>query len=454
LKLSEIQTTLRDLNATPTKSLGQNFLHDRNLAEWIVSQTGIQPGDRWVEIGPGLGALTECALQRSPHGILIEKDDRLIDYLRERFPQLRVIHADAARYDTRELLAEGPLKVLGNLPYYVSSQILFNFTPPYLPAERQIFTLQKELAERLAAQPGSRDFGAPTALIGRQWKVRLLRNLPPTVFLPEPKVDSSVISLEPRDPDELPPCDPARFIDLVKKGFSQRRKQLGNLLAESVPDWNAMCASLGISTTSRAEALSLVQWCQLAAWSGGETGSPSSATAQDVHGEIFDVVDEHDAVTGSASRFEVHRQKLRHRAIHVFVMNSRDEIFLQRRSRWKDTHPLKWDSSAAGHVNSGDDYHATAGREIREELGVEAVPVFRAKIGACEETGEEFVHLYEAHHDGPFTLPPAEIDCGTWFPLQPLERWIELRPQDFAPGFLKCWQTWRRGRPEGLGRPA
>lgn len=443
MKLSEIQTTLRELNAPPTKSLGQNFLHDKNLAAWIVSQARIGPEDRWLEIGPGLGALTDIALQHSSRGTLLEKDDRLIPFLRDRYPQLRVIHADAARFDVRELLPQGPLRVFGNLPYYVSSQILFNFTPPHAPVTRMVFTLQKELAERMAAPSGTRQFGAPSALIGRRWRVTILKDMPPSVFMPVPKVDSSVVCLEPREPGEFSACDDARFSELVKRGFSQRRKQLGNLLSGLLPDWPAAAARIGVPVSARAESLTIENWCALAS---GEDSAQSDGCvnhAQDVHGERFDVVDENDCVTGSDSRFEVHRKNLRHRAVHILVFNRAGEVFLQRRSRWKDRHPMTWDSSAAGHVNAGDDYESTAPRELEEELGIRGELRFVSKINACSATGEEFVHLYSVAHEGPFRLPPAEIDCGMWFSPELLDAWLRERPEDFAPGFVICWKRWR-----------
>lgn len=412
-----------------------------------MDQLDLKSGERWLEIGPGLGSLTDFAIKQSTNGILLEKDDRLIGYLRDRYPGLEVIHGDAARFDVRELMAGGPIKVFGNLPYYVSSQILFNFTAAHVPVARQVYTLQKELAERMAAQPGTRDFGAPSVLIGRRWKIEIIKNLPPSVFTPVPKVDSSVVTLDLRDPESLPPCDDSRFAMLVKKGFSQRRKQLGNLLSDLIPDWPAAAAHLGLPVLTRAESLSIEQWCQLASWDNEQTSVSQAELAQDIHGEFFDVVDANDFITGRASRFTVHEKKLRHRAVHIFVFNSAGELFLQRRSRWKDKYPLTWDSSAAGHVNAGDDYETTAVREIEEELGVRAAPLFRYKIDACAETGEEFVHLYEAKSEGPFILPPAEIDCGAWFSPRVIDEWSGSRPQDFAPGFLKCWELWRRQSP-------
>jgi 16S rRNA (adenine1518-N6/adenine1519-N6)-dimethyltransferase len=127
--------------------------------------------------------------------------------------------------------------------------------------------------------------------------------------------------------------------------------------------------------------------------------------------------------------------------IHIFVFNKRGELFLQRRSRWKDAHPRRWDSSAAGHVNAGDDYDATAPRELDEELGIHAPLELVGEIAACRNTGWEFVKIYRAQHEGPFRLPPAEIECGAFFSIAQIRRWMDARPTDFANGFIECWRA-------------
>jgi 16S rRNA (adenine1518-N6/adenine1519-N6)-dimethyltransferase len=208
-----------------------------------------------------------------------------------------------------------------------------------------------------------------------------------------------------------------------------------------LPDWNEAAADLNIPNTSRAEALTIRQWCELAAWAPLRAKAPASP-GQDIHGEIFDIVDPEDRVLAQTSRFEVHRQGLLHRAVHIFVFNQTGALFLQKRSRWKDVCPLKWDSSAAGHVNAGQDYEETAHRELQEELGIQATLRRVSKLGPCEETGHEFVVLFEAHHDGPMNLPPSEVECGEWFTLPQINNWAGRRPDDFAPGFLKCWEAW------------
>src|SRR2546423_1169985 len=124
MKLSEITATLREIRVSPVKSLGQNFLHDQNLARWIVDQANITSEDYVVEIGPGLGALTEVALEKGARVLAIEKDARLANFLREKFQdrRLEVLHADALRFDVRALYAQPRVKLIGNLPYYISSQ--------------------------------------------------------------------------------------------------------------------------------------------------------------------------------------------------------------------------------------------------------------------------------------------------------------------------------------------
>ena len=197
------------------------------------------------------------------------------------------MHADAARFDVRELFAEGAVRVLGNLPYYVSSQILFNFTREPSPVVSMIFTLQRELAERLAAGPGTKDYGGPPLLIGRRWIVKYLRTLPASVFTPAPQVESAVVQLTPRPVGEIGDCDGARFDRMVKLGFSQRRKQLRKLLAGEVPDWSSATRALGVPETVRGEELDLAQWVALTNFAAG-SATPAAALpglAQDVHGE-------------------------------------------------------------------------------------------------------------------------------------------------------------------------
>ena len=158
--------------------------------------------------------------------------------------------------------------------------------------------------------------------------------------------------------------------------------------------------------------------------------------------EIFDIVNDRDEVTGQAPRKEVHERGLLHRAVHVLVFNSRGEMFLQKRSLLKDTAQGKWDSSASGHLDSGEDYDACALRELREEIGLipKHPPQRLFKLHACAETGQEFVWVYRCESDGPFKLHPEEIESGAWFARDRVTEWIQEKPRDFASAFVSVWR--------------
>jgi 16S rRNA (adenine1518-N6/adenine1519-N6)-dimethyltransferase len=441
MKLSEIDATLREIRVSPVKTLGQNFLHDRNLARWIVEKAELTSEDYVVEIGPGLGALTEFILESGARVLALEKDQRLADFLRTRFKseRLEVLHGDALNYDLRALFAKERVKVLGNLPYYIASQLLLKFTKYPSPISLSLFMLQKEMARRISAAPGTGDYGALTLIVQLHYRVEYLRTVPASVFLPEPDVDSAFVRITPRAHDELPPHDADTFFRMVRQGFSQRRKQLRNLLREELPDWDEASEAIGFNPRARAEELSLDQWIALSNRSSSKAvpaGIPAVA-------ERFPVVDEEDRLLGDAPRSEVHGNNLRHRAVHILIFNNLGELFLQKRSRWKDRHPLLWDSSAAGHVEAGEDYDATAVRELEEELGVTAELTRVAKLPASERTGQEFIWLYRGQHDGPFTLAKSEIEYGDFIPTDVVSEWLKARPDDFAPGFLECWKAYK-----------
>lgn len=166
--------------------------------------------------------------------------------------------------------------------------------------------------------------------------------------------------------------------------------------------------------------------------------------------ELFDVVDEYDRVTGQATRREVHAQRLRHRAVHVLIVNERGSIFLQKRSRHKDTNPGLLSTSCAGHVDAGEDYDATVPRELHEELGLDPAtlpPVAKLfKLPPSDETGQEFVRVYLMNHEGPFELNEAEVESGLWLSPKSLDAAVKLRPEEFTPSFVLIWKTWRAAK--------
>ncbi len=427
----------------PKKSLGQNFLTDTNLARWIADQIEPDDAELVMEIGPGAGALTEHLIGRPRRLMLVEMDDRLAADWREKLAgsaAATVRHEDAARLDLRPLFAHGGIRVIGNLPYSAGGVILKRLLTQPTPVERAVFMLQKEVCERLAAPQSSDSYGALSLLVQKDWQAEILRTVPPSVFKPRPKVDSAVIRFMPRPAGSLPVFDRGIFDRLVRMGFSQRRKQMKNLLPDPPGGWAAMTESLGVPHTVRAEELDLRQWVAIARWHENRHHEDRGQQA----GELFDVVNERNEVTGQLPRGEVHARGLLHRAAHVFAINKRGEVYLQKRSHLKDVSPLKWDSSAAGHLDSGEGYAAAAVRELREELGViTAATELAAELPACEDTDFEFVQLHTVRHDGPVRPLPEEIDCGQWFTVEQIDAWIAARPGDFARGFVRCWKKWR-----------
>lgn len=442
MRLTDIRAALDELQLRPTKSLGQNFLHDQNLARNIAAAAVPQPVPFAVEIGPGLGSLTEPLLERCDKLLLIEKDARLADWLRAKFPadRVEIARADAIGFDWRPLMKHGLFPLAGNLPYYATSPILRHWLGACSPVGRAVFAVQEEFAARLAAGADTDDYSALTVRTQRLWTVRRERALPPSVFFPEPGVDSALVVLERREAQEFPPVRSIFFDDLVQRGFSQRRKQLKSLLKPDANQWQSWCEKQNLPATCRAENLSIAQWVDLA-----RALDPAAAHPPQHDGEKFDVVDEHDNVIGPELRSVVHEKSLLHRAVHILVFNKEGELLLQKRSAWKDREPSKWDSSAAGHLEPGESYAVGAARETEEELGIrcELKPI--GKIRACSNTGQEFVEVFTAQHEGPFVLPPSEIEDAAFFPLPVIKDWLSSRPQDFAPGF---WEVWKKLRAE------
>ncbi|HZR06548.1 MAG TPA: 16S rRNA (adenine(1518)-N(6)/adenine(1519)-N(6))-dimethyltransferase RsmA [Candidatus Udaeobacter sp.] len=442
MKLSGIRATLQEIQVSPVKTLGQNFLHDQNLARWIVDQAQITSDDYVLEIGPGLGALTKLILDRGAGVLAIEKDTRLANFLHERFAhqRLEVLNIDALKFDARVLLVHQRVKLLGNLPYNISSALLVKFLASPSPISLWLFTLQKEMALRLSAGPSTHDYGALTLRTQLRHHVKYLRTLSATVFFPRPEVDSAVVRILPRDPRELPPHDEELLLELIRVGFSQRRKQLRKLLRERVDDWDVLARQLNIDPKVRAEELSLLQWIALANF----IAPPPCPDMGLTNSERFPVVDDDDRILRHVSRFEVHGNNLRHRAVHILIFNPAGEVYLQQRSRWKDRHPLKWDSSAAGHVVGADGYDETARRELKEELGIDVPLTKISKLPASERTDQEFVWLYRGEVAGNLSPNRTEIEAGAFFPETIVDGWVAARPEDFAPGFIECWKVYRQ----------
>ncbi len=158
--------------------------------------------------------------------------------------------------------------------------------------------------------------------------------------------------------------------------------------------------------------------------------------------EILSVVNENDEVIGQRSRRDIHRLGLLHRAVHIFIFNEKNELFLQLRSMSKDTNPGLWDSSAAGHVDVGEDYDDCALRETAEELAIRLAetPERLAKIQPCEKTGMEFIQVYRVFHNGPFQLNPEEIDEGRWIGIGQMDAWVDSDARFLTETIKYIWR--------------
>lgn len=440
---TRIREVLAEHGVAPSKALGQNFLVDENIARWIVAQLDPQPEDCIVEVGPGAGSLTEHVAPLCRKLILVEYDARLAEYQRRRWagtPHVEVYHADGAVWDPRMLYAEQPVKFLGNLPYSAGGAIMANFLTSPCACSRAVVMLQKELIDRILSGPRDESYGLLSLRIQMDWVGRALKVVPPTAFSPQPKIDSTVMLLTPRDELSLPPFDHRLMDELMRRCFAQRRKQMHKQLPPE-PAWKEVSARLGISPTARPEELSLAEWVAL---TRAYDPHPLADMPQKAD-ELFDVVDEHDRVLRQATRAEVHEQGLIHRAVHILVFNKNRDCLLQKRSMLKDRHPGVWDSSAAGHLDAGEDYETAARRELAEELGITDAPLIHlGTLPPSSDTGMEHVSLYAARYDGRVHFPAAEISAVQPFPAELIDTWLARRPQDFASSFALCWRLARQ----------
>jgi 16S rRNA (adenine1518-N6/adenine1519-N6)-dimethyltransferase len=247
------------------KQLGQHFLHERAYIDRIVQAVNPQPGDRVVEIGPGQGAITFPLLKR--HGALtvIEFDRDLIHPLTEAardIGTLEIIHSDVLQVDFTALAGDGRIRLVGNLPYNLSSPILFHTLDHAAAITDMVFMLQKEVVDRMAAGPGSKVYGRLSVMLQAYCEVQSLFVVPPGAFRPPPKVDSAVARLVPRDPASIGIDDRRRFADVVRAAFGQRRKTLRNALS-NVCDARHFEAT-GVRADARAEQLEVADFIALA----------------------------------------------------------------------------------------------------------------------------------------------------------------------------------------------
>lgn len=268
-----IKETLGRFGFKFSKSLGQNFLIDGNIVRKIADEGNITKDDCVLEIGPGMGTLTEELALRAKKVVAIEIDDTLLpvlDYTLQRYSNVEIVHGDVLKINLKKLIDEklegGPVKVIANLPYYVTTPIIAKLIEDNLNLESIIVMVQKEVAERMAAAPGGKEYGSLSVFVNFYSIPEIAIKVPKTVFMPQPKIDSAVIKLNIKR--ELPDIDKDKFFKVVKAAFSKRRKTILNSLStygfamdkETIKE---ILESLDISLDIRAEALSIEDFIKI-----------------------------------------------------------------------------------------------------------------------------------------------------------------------------------------------
>lgn len=257
------------------KSLGQNFLIDLNILRNIVAAADLTPDKGALEIGPGIGALTQQLLKEAGKVVAIELDQRLLRVLRETAPGAHVIHDDVLKTDLRRVWDEHftdvqTVSVVANLPYYVTTPIVMKLLESRLPLEHIVVMIQKEVADRMAAAPGGKEYGSLSIAVQYYCETSIVAAVPRTVFVPQPNVDSAVIRLTLRRRPPVGVADESFFFEVVQAAFAQRRKTLFNNLAarffakETKAELERILAECGIEPQRRGETLSIAEFARLA----------------------------------------------------------------------------------------------------------------------------------------------------------------------------------------------
>jgi 16S rRNA (adenine1518-N6/adenine1519-N6)-dimethyltransferase len=257
------------------KSLGQNFLIDTNILKKIVSFANLEESSGAIEIGPGIGALTEQLARTSKKVVAFEIDQRLLPILNDTlspYPHVKIIHNDVLEANVAEVMAEefkeiNDIMVVANLPYYVTTPIIMKLLEEHLPIRGIVCMLQKEVADRISAKPGTKDYGSLSIAVQYYTEAETVMIVPKTVFVPQPNVDSAVIRLTKRESPAVAVTDESFFFQVTRASFAQRRKTLLNNLTSQLPDGkqkkdeilDALSAS-GIDPARRGETLSLEEF--------------------------------------------------------------------------------------------------------------------------------------------------------------------------------------------------
>lgn len=260
----QVRELLEAHGLRPSRALGQNFVADPNTVRRIARLAGVGPGDHVVEIGPGLGSLTLALAETGAAVTAVEVDRHLVPILREVVEPagVTVVHGDALRLDWPEVLAASDTwSLVANLPYNIATPLVLDLLAGVPAITSMLVMVQSEVGERLAAGPGSSAYGIPSVKVAYRATADVVGRVPPTVFVPQPRVDSALVRIV-RRPEPPVDADPAVLFRLVEAGFRQRRKMLRRSLSALAPA--EAFAAAGVDPTARAEQLSLPEWAALA----------------------------------------------------------------------------------------------------------------------------------------------------------------------------------------------
>lgn len=256
-----------------SKKLGQNFLIKRGIVDEIVKAADLQEGEPVLEIGPGIGTLTQGLAQSGANVTAIELDTRLLEVLDTTLAQysnVTIVHGDVLKLDVPSIMNHKPFKVVANLPYYITTPIIMSLLESRLPIERLVVMVQKEVALRMVAKPGTKDYGALSVAVQYYTKSDIVLDVPPKSFLPAPAVTSSVIRCVLRDKPPVDVVDEKLFFRVVKAGFAQRRKTFANTMKTtglSKDRIEALLAKANIDGQRRGETFTLQEFADVAnAW--------------------------------------------------------------------------------------------------------------------------------------------------------------------------------------------
>ena len=256
-----------------SKKLGQNFLIKRGIVDEIVHAAELTPGEPVLEVGPGIGTLTQGLAQSGADVTAIELDRRLLDVLDTTlasYDNVRIVHGDVLKLDVPTIMNHKPFKVVANLPYYITTPIIMSLLESKLPIERLVVMVQKEVAQRMVAQPGTKDYGALSVAVQYYTEPDIVLDVPPKSFLPAPAVTSSVIRCVLRDKPPVDVIDEKLFFRVVKAGFAQRRKTFSNTMKTtglSKDRIEELLAKANIDGQRRGETFTLQEFADVAnAW--------------------------------------------------------------------------------------------------------------------------------------------------------------------------------------------